>query len=75
MSDRRWVRLSLVHLRDRLAQAGCPLSTWTVHRLLNDNRYSLKSNVKSHEPGGNHRDRNTQFEYIGQQKAEHLQAG
>lgn len=74
MSDKRWVRLSLVHLRDRLAESGCPLSTWTVHRLLKDNRYSLKSNLKTQEPGGNHSDRNTQFEYIAQQKAEHLQA-
>lgn len=74
MSDRRWVRLSLVHLRDRLAAAGCPLSTWTLHRLLKDNHYSLKSNVKAHEPGGDHKDRNRQFEYIAEQKAEHLQA-
>jgi hypothetical protein len=61
MSEKRWVRLSPTRLRDRLAQAGCPLSTWTVHRRLNDNHYSLKGNVKTHEPGGDHRDRNTQF--------------
>ena len=74
MSDKRWVRLSLGHLRDRLQEAGCPLSTWTVHRLLKDNHYSLKSNRKTHEPGGDHSDRNTPFDSIAEQKAEHLQA-
>jgi hypothetical protein len=47
----------------------------TIGRLLKDNDYALRANVKSKEPGSNHPERNTQFEYIKQTKEEFQKKG
>jgi hypothetical protein len=50
------------------------VSPMTVRRLLEENDYSLRANVKSKEPGSNHPERNTQFEHIEQKKMEFKEA-
>lgn len=75
MRERKWVRLSLRQLSLELDKAGHAASPTTISRLLEENDYALRANVKSNEPGSNHPDRNTQFEYIAQKKAEFQAAG
>jgi len=45
-----------------------PISAMTIRRLLKENDYSLRANMKSKEPNSNHPERNTQFEHIEQTK-------
>jgi len=71
----KWVRFSLRKLCFEMAKLGHNISPMTVGRLLRDNDYSLRANVKSKEPGSNHPDRNTQFEHIEQKKKEFKEAG
>jgi hypothetical protein len=71
MSGRKWRRSSLRHLSRQLGQ---PLSHTTVRRLLRQMDYGLKANVKR-LAGPPHRDRETQFVYLEQQKQAFLQAG
>lgn len=66
-SDQKWVRSSLRHLSRRLGEAKHPASPPTVGRLLKEQGYSLKANVKT-KAGKDHPDRNKQFEYIETQK-------
>lgn len=73
--DCKWVRLSLRQLCRNMAGLGCSVSPTTIGRLLKDNDYALRANVKSKEPGSNHPERNTQFEYIKQTKEEFLKKG
>ena len=75
MRARKWVRLSLGQLSRELGKAGHAASPTTVRRLLDANRYALRANMKSQEPGSNHPDRNTQFEHIAQRKEEFQAAG
>lgn len=67
-SERKWKRSSLRALSTRLEEIGYRISAPTVSRLLQKNDYSMKVNVKSLE-GSSHPDRNTQFDYIEEQKA------
>ena len=67
MSSLKWVRSSLRQLACGLEKLGYAISPPTVGRLLRDNDYSLRKNVKKIE-GSNHPERNKQFEYIEQQK-------
>jgi Rhodopirellula transposase DDE domain len=71
MSDRKWRRSSLRHLRNQLGQT---ISHTTVGRLLRESKYGLKVNVKR-LTGAPHPDRETQFVYLEQQKQAFLQAG
>lgn len=64
MSEQKWVRSSLRHLSQRLADLGHRISPPTVGRLLRQLNYSLRVNVKKHEASAAHPDRNTQFEQI-----------
>ena len=73
--DCKWVRFSLRPLCREMAKLGYSVSPMTIGRLLKENNYSLRANVKSKEPGSNHPDRNTQFEYIEQTKEEFQKAG
>lgn len=75
MTERKWVRLSLNQLSQALAELGHTLSVTTVSRLLDQSDYALRANVKSQEPGSDHPQRNTQFEYVAQKKAEFQAAG
>jgi hypothetical protein len=67
MNEQKWVRSSLRHLSKRLKAQGHLACPKTVGRLLKEMDYSLKSNVKR-LAGSQHPDRNTQFEYIEEQK-------
>jgi len=73
--DCKWVRFSLRPLCREMTKLGCHVSPMTVRRLLKENDYSLRANVKSKEPGSNHPERNTQFEYIEQTKQKFQKEG
>ncbi len=75
MTERKWVRLSLNQLSRALAELGHTLSVTTVSRLSDQSDYALRANVKSQEPGSNHPERNAQFEFLAQKKAEFQAAG
>jgi len=68
MSEQKWVRSSLRHLSERLADLGHRVSPPTVGKLLRQRGYSLRVNVKKQEASAAHPERNTQFEYIQAQK-------
>ncbi len=63
MSPLRWTSKSTVKLAEELTAGGHPVSATTVGRLLVEAGYSLQSVRKTLE-GGNHEDRNAQFEQI-----------
>src|SRR4028119_122481 len=63
MSPLRWTCKSTAQLAGELTRQGHPVSPRTVGRLLKADGYSLQSNRKTKE-GGNHPDRNAQFEHI-----------
>lgn len=58
-----WTNKSTTKLSEELTQMGYPVSSTTVGDLLSELGYSLQMNKKTIE-GGNHPDRNDQFEYI-----------
>jgi hypothetical protein len=63
MSPLRWTCKSTAQLAGELTRQGHPVSPRTVGRLLKADGYSLQGNRKTKE-GGNHPDRNAQFEHI-----------
>ena len=63
MSPLRWTCKSTAQLAGELTRQGHPVSPRTVGRLLKADGYSLQSNRKTKE-GGNHPDRDAQFEHI-----------
>lgn len=62
-SPLRWTCKSTTQLAKELTRQGHPVSPSTVGRLLKAAGFSLQSNRKTKE-GGNHPDRNAQFEHI-----------
>jgi hypothetical protein len=62
-SPLRWTCKSTTQLAGELTRQGHPVSPSTVGRLLKAAGYSLQSNRKTKE-GGDHPDRNAQFEHI-----------
>lgn len=62
----RWVAKSTYHLADELSFQGHSVSQRSIAGLLKAAGYSLQANSKVNE-GGNHPDRNKQFEYINNQ--------
>jgi hypothetical protein len=62
-SPSRWTCKSTTRLAEELTGQGHPVSPGTVGRLLSAAGYSLQSNRKTKE-GGDHPDRNAQFEHI-----------
>jgi Rhodopirellula transposase DDE domain len=62
-SPLRWTCKSTTQLARELTRQGHPVSAATVGRLLKAAGYSLQSNRKTKE-GGDHPDRNAQFEHI-----------
>ncbi len=74
LSEQKWQRSSLRHLMDELSQLGYWLSHTTIARLLKEQKYSLKANVKRLS-GSHHPDREQQFQYIASQRAIFQQAG
>ena len=59
----RWTSKSVRNLAAELKARGMRASHQLVAELLRNEGYSLQANVKTRE-GGNHEDRNAQFEYI-----------
>jgi len=62
-SPLRWTCKSTSRLAGELTRQGHPIGPRTVARLLREAGYSLQSTRKTRE-GGNHPDRNAQFEFI-----------
>jgi hypothetical protein len=62
-SPLRWTCKSTAQLARELTRQGHPVSPRTVGRLLKASGYSLQGNRKTKE-GGDHPDRNAQFEHI-----------
>jgi len=58
-----WTSKSTLKLSAELTKRGYPVSSTCVGELLRELNYSLQANKKTIE-GGNHPDRNEQFEYI-----------
>ena len=75
MSEKKWVRASLLRLSQELGEVGHAASAPTVGRLLRKLGFGLRANVKSKERGSNHPDRDTQFGYITERKATFVTAG
>ncbi|MDQ1266765.1 MAG: hypothetical protein QG635_1917 [Bacteroidota bacterium] len=71
MSPLRWTCKSTRQLSDALKKKNIHISHVSIANLLKQMGYSLQSNSKVNE-GGNHSDRNKQFEYINMQSKEYL---
>lgn len=74
MSEQKWQRSSLRYLGDELSKLGYWLSHTKIVRLLKEQKYSLKANVKRLS-GSHHPDRDLQFQYIASQRALFQRAG
>jgi len=74
-SDQKWVRSSLRELSGRLAGLGHAASPPTVGRLLRVLEYAPPANRTQREAGAGHPERDTQFEYLAQQRAAFRAAG
>ena len=72
-SPLRWTCKSLRRLADELVGQGHQVGKDTVARLLRQMEYSLQANQKTKE-GGDHPDRNAQFEYINAKVEKEIQA-
>jgi hypothetical protein len=71
MSNQKWLNCRLSDLRARLDQHGHAVSKPVISRILRAHGYSLRANVKQ-DAGKAHADRDQQFRYIQQQRAQHL---
>jgi len=74
MSPLRWTCKSTPKLAAELEKIGHSVSQATVWRMLDQLGYSMQSNRKRLE-GGNHPDRNAQFEFINQGVTDFLSRG
>jgi len=74
MSPLRWTSKSIRALTAALRENGHSVSEFVVRRLLRERGYSLQANVKT-AGGGQHMDRDAQFEYLNDQANAHLASG
>ena len=58
-----WTSKSVRHIQKELPKQGFKVSHELIRQILQENKYSLQSNRRTQE-GGNHPDRNAQFEFI-----------
>jgi hypothetical protein len=70
MSERKWLNCRLADIRDCLDEQGHGVSLPVISRLLKQNDYTLKANVKETE-GSSHPDRDRQFGHIHEQRTAH----
>lgn len=70
MSDQKWLNCRLHDIQTRLESQKHGVSLPVISRLLRENGYTLRANVKQQE-GKHHPDRDQQFEYIREQRTEH----
>ena len=75
MNRRKGVRVSGRKLSKRLAEKGYTVNHRTVCQLLKQMGYSMKVNVRHRASTSNSPERDSQFQYIAQQKATFLAAG
>lgn len=73
-SPLKWTLKSVRNLADELIEMGHAISYRTVARYLQDLGYSLQGNAKVLE-GGDHPDRNAQFEHIAEKVTVELDTG
>jgi len=71
MSPLRWTCKSTRQLSEMLKKKNINISYVSIAEILKKMGYSLQSNLKVNE-GGNHPDRNNQFEYINSQSKKYL---
>ena len=74
MSERKWLSCRLAALEEQLDAQGHGVSRPVISRLLHAHDYDLHLNMKEVE-GTSPPDRDTQFRYIQEQRAQHLAAG
>jgi len=74
MSERKWLNCRLADIQDRLGEQGHGVSLPVIGRLLKQNDYTLKANVKQTE-GKAHPERDQQFEHIHAQRTAHQAHG
>ncbi len=74
MSPLRWTSKSIRALTRALRDRGHRVSDIVTRRLLKEGGYSLQANAKTIE-GGQHADRDAQFEYLNDRAKEHLATG
>jgi DNA-directed RNA polymerase specialized sigma subunit, sigma54 homolog len=74
MSPLLWTCKSTSRLAEELTRQGHPVKPRTVARLLKEAGYSLQGNRKTRE-GGQHPDRNAQFEYINASASRFMREG
>jgi hypothetical protein len=70
MHSSKWLNCRLVDIQQRLADHGHRVSKPVISRILRDHGYSLRANVKQNA-GNAHPDRDQQFQYMRQQRAQH----
>ncbi len=73
MSPLRWTCKSTRNLSEELQKKNYKISHVVVSNLLKEMGYSLQANKKTKE-GGNHPDRNLQFEYINELSKKYIQS-
>jgi len=61
----KWTSKSVPHLREAIKELGYEVSATSVRNLLIEIGYTLQSNRKTKD-GGNHPDRNAQFEFVNE---------
>lgn len=71
MSDHKWLNCRLRDIQSQLETQAYGVSLPVISRVLKENDYRLQANAKQQE-GSSHPDRDRQFEYIREQRAEHL---
>jgi hypothetical protein len=74
MSECKWLNCRLADIQDRLDERGHGVSQPVISRLLRENNYTLRANEKQRE-GKQHPDRDQQFAYIREQRANHQADG
>jgi hypothetical protein len=74
MSERKWLNCRLADIQDRLGEQGHGVSLPVIGRLLKQNGYALRANVKQTE-GKAHPERDQQFEHIHEQRTAHQAHG
>ena len=74
MSERKWLNCRLADIQDRLGEQGHGVSLPVIGRLLKQNDYALRANVKQTE-GKAHPERDQQFEHIHEQRTAHQAHG
>jgi Rhodopirellula transposase DDE domain len=70
MSSQKWLNCRLRDIQSRLKAQAHGVSLPVISRVLKENDYRLQANVKQQE-GAAHPDRERQFDYIHEQRAEH----